>query len=105
MVPPSVSYSTIRKIFRRNASYRRAKGAAHSPGDPERPVLMQAQSPPQFEFPLDFGWRQWQIGAMERLAADPGFDGREIAAGHAVSLNNSRPISMRRISLVPAPIS
>jgi diaminopimelate epimerase len=26
-------------------------------------------------------------------------------AGHIVSENNSRPISMRRISLVPAPIS
>jgi hypothetical protein len=30
---------------------------------------------------------------------------RERDHHHAVSLNNSRPISIRRISLVPAPIS
>ena len=48
------------------------------------------------------GTHRRSIGT-ERLGA--GIDGRGQDVAHAVSLNSSRPISMRRISLVPAPIS
>ena len=54
------------------------------------------------------------IGELVQQAAHPGGVGAELGGArvdgggedsHAVSLNSSRPISMRRISLVPAPIS
>jgi len=51
---------------------------------------------------------RWSVGAggagpSKRGRAGP--DDHVAPPHHALSVNNSRPISMRRISLVPAPIS